>query len=346
MTAANLDVAGTGISLGLTLYSLTNEWWSRAYDLESLVAEVTRREVGPGVEIVGFQSIRSFPDVDDEFVANWRRLVDTYGIVPTCLGSNIDVALRPDRTLTVDEMVDYLDRQLATAAKLGFRTVRIQIGASPDVLRRCLPTAERFGITMGMEIHAPESSLTPTILKVREFYDEVDSPLLGFIPDFSSTMRAVPAGELADLRRLGLSADQVDALVAAWRDGAGDPFERYGRWAEGARSAGAPEVALSAAMLVFTMHGRATVASWAELAGRIVHVHGKCYEFDADGDEPSIDYAGIGEVLVGAGFRGWVSTEWEGHAFTLPSEADGFERVAAQQALLRRSLAAAAGRRA
>lgn len=345
MTTANVDVAGTGISLGLTLYSLTNEWWSRKYDLESLVAEVAGRDVGPGVEIVGFQSIRTFPDVDDAFVAKWRGLVDTYGIIPTCLGSNIDVALRPDRLLTTDEMVDYLDRQLDTAAKLGFGIVRIQIGANPEVLRRCLPTAEKYGITMGMEIHAPESTLSPTILKVREFYDEVGSPLLGFIPDFSSTMRAVPAGELADLRRQGLSRQQVDELVSEWGHGEGGAFERYGRWAEGARASGAPQAALGAAMMVFTMHGREPVASWAEIADQIVHVHGKCYEFDGTGDEPSIDYPGIANVLVDAGYRGWVSTEWEGHAFTLPDEADGFERVASQQSLLRRSLASTAQRR-
>ena len=47
-----IDVAGTGISLGLTLYSLTNEWWSKQYDLEGLVAAAVERGLGPGVEIV------------------------------------------------------------------------------------------------------------------------------------------------------------------------------------------------------------------------------------------------------------------------------------------------------
>ena len=88
-------------------------------------------------------------------------------------------------------MVAYLDRQIVTAGRLGFRVVRIQIGASPAVIERCLPTAERYGIALGMEVHAPEGPRTDAIKRVIEFYDRVDSPLLGFIPDFSSTIACI-----------------------------------------------------------------------------------------------------------------------------------------------------------
>lgn len=340
MSERNTNVAGSGISLGLTLYSLTNEWWSRSFDLEGLIGEVSARGLGPGVEMVGFQSIRSFPDVDEAFVDDWHRIVATYGIVPTCLASNIDVALRPDRPLTEDEMVAYLDRQLLSAARLGFPIVRTQIGAPPKVLERCLPTAEKYGITMGMEVHAPEGFRTPTIQRVAEFYDRIDSPLLGFIPDFSATMRAIPPGELDELLSAGLPREQVAALVEAWL-GEGAPFERFGRFAAAAEAAGVDPHTVGSAVMAFTMHGREPIDSWADYAQRIVHVHGKCYEFTDAGDEPSIDYPAIGRVLLDAGYRGWISTEWEGHAYKAPGEADGFAMVASQQALLRRSLTAA-----
>ncbi len=341
MSISNVDIAGSGISLGLTLYSLTNEWWERKYDLDEMLAQVSQRGLGPGIEIVGFQSIRNFPDVEDAFVTHWRDLLDGHELRPTCLSSNIDVKLRADRVLTTDEMVDYLNRQLETAHKLGFRTVRVQIGASTDVLRRCLPTAEKYGITMGMEIHAPESANSPTICKVRDFYAEIGSPLLGFIPDFSSTMRTIPPTELDSLRRQGLSDDNLAGLLDEWRNGQGNSFERYHRWADSARRSGAPATAVGNAMMVFTMHGREPMQTWAELAGQIVHVHGKCYEFDTAGEEPAIDYAEAAKILTGAGFTGWISTEWEGHAFLLPEEADGFDMVAKQQSLTRRSIAAA-----
>ncbi|MCV2394381.1 TIM barrel protein [Actinotalea sp. M2MS4P-6] len=342
MTDTNVDVAGTGISLGVTLYSFTNEWWSRQYDLTGLVAEVAGRGLGPGVEIVGFQSLRTFPEVDADSVSLWRGLVDRFGIVPTCLGSNVDVALRADRSLDRDEMVDYLNRQLDTAAALGFPVVRIQIGADPAVIERCLARAEKHGIRMGMEIHAPESAVSPAIMRVREFYESVDSPLLGFIPDFSSTMRRVPEGVLADLRARGLSEGAADGLTQAWLS-PGNQFANFGAWAEASRAAGEPDDAVGAATLVFTMHGRAAAETWAELAPRIVHVHGKCYEFDEVGDEPSIDYPSIATVLVDSRYQGWISTEWEGHVFAPPGTVDAFDVVASQQALLRRSLTAAAG---
>ena len=322
---------------GITLYSATNEWVTGTYDLEGLLAAVAERELGPGVEIVGFQTIPTFPDVSDDFVRDWDRLVAKYDLVPTCVGSNIDVAQRSDRLLSDDEMVASLERQLATASKLGFGIVRIQIGANEAVIERVVPTAERLGLKLGMELHAPEGAHTPAILKVRDAYDRIDSSVLGFIPDFSATMRAVPPGELADLAALGLPSAWVDRLVAEWA-GEGAPFERFGRFAAAAGAAGVPKEAIDAATMVFTMHGREPVDSWRELVGRIVHVHGKCYGFDEAGDEPSIDYAAIIGLLDDLGYDGWISTEWEGHAFTGPGEVDSLDLVAAQQALVRRVL--------
>ena len=322
---------------GITLYSATNEWVTRAYDLEGLLTAVAERSLGPGVEIVGFQTIPTFPDVLDDFVREWERLIGTLGLVPTCLGSNIDVAQRSDRLLNDDEMVASLERQLATAHKLGFGVVRIQIGANEAVIERVVPSAERLGIRMGMELHAPEGACTPAIVKVREAFDRIGSPNLGFIPDFSATMRAVPPGELAQLRALGLSDEWTARLVSEWQ-GEGAPFERFGRFAAAAAAAGVPKAAIDAGTLVFTMFGREPVDSWRELGDRIFHVHGKCYGFDESGDEPSIDYPAIIGLLDDLDYEGWISTEWEGHAFTGPGEVDSLDLVAKQQALVHRVL--------
>ena len=50
--------------LGVTLYSMTNEWLARRFTLEQLLATVAELDLGPGVEMVGFQSLRGFPHVD------------------------------------------------------------------------------------------------------------------------------------------------------------------------------------------------------------------------------------------------------------------------------------------
>ncbi|MGN7949698.1 sugar phosphate isomerase/epimerase family protein [Microbacterium sp. 22215] len=313
-------IAGTQISLGTTLYSFTNEWVARKFDLEQIVKEVAGRGIGPGVEIVGFQSIRNYPHVDDSFVNFWRGLLDTYGLVGTSLGSNIDVALRPDRFLNTDEMLDYLAVQIEAARRLQFPILRIQMGATPEVLELAAPIAERAGVTLGMEIHAPEGALTPAVVRVRELYDRLQSERLGFIPDFSSTMRAIPPGFVDLGARAGIPQKQLATLQEIWAQD-GLPHERYATWSEGAQAAGVDADAIAEMQLAFAMFGHETVESWAEILPQTVHVHGKFYSFE-NGIEPSIDYEKAIRVLVEGGYSGSISSEWEGHTFTEVDDVD------------------------
>ena len=79
---------------------------------------------------------------------------------------------------------------------------------------------------------------------------------------------------------------------------------------------------------------------WAELMPSVVHVHGKFYWIDDDGNEPSIDHETIMNVLVEAGYEGYISSEWEGHAYT--DAASGYDLCRAQHDLCRRLLLDAA----
>jgi sugar phosphate isomerase/epimerase len=239
--------------------------------------------------------------------------------------------------LTTEEMTESMERQLKSAKDLGFSIVRIQIGANDDVIRAVTPTAEKYGLKLGMELHAPEGPNTEKILKVRALYDEIGSPNLGFIPDFSSTMHSVPPGYLADQVENGLPQEFADLLVAEWA-GEGAPFERFGRFAAAAKAAGVAQENIDACMMAFTMFGREPIEDWPELTGRVFHVHGKCYGFDENGDEPSIDYRGIVRILQSMNFDGFISSEWEGHVFRGPEQADSFAEVAKHQALIRSAL--------
>ena len=51
----------TGPQVGVTLYSFTNEWLTRQFELDSLLREVAARGLGPNIEIIGFQSFKEFP---------------------------------------------------------------------------------------------------------------------------------------------------------------------------------------------------------------------------------------------------------------------------------------------
>lgn len=327
------------LMLGTTLYSMTNEWLAGRYDLGGLLDEVGRRGLGPGVEVIGFQTLRGFPSkVSDDDLRTLRDGIKRNGLVPTSLASNADVALRKDAWMDADRSVEYMRPQIELASRLGFPVVRTQIGLTPEVLEKLEPIAAKARVRLGMEVHAPEGPLTPKVMATREAYDRIDSEWLGFVPDFSSCMRAIPVGMLDKLRRDGLSEAGIEVLQRAWA-APGAPFARYGAFAAECAAMGEPELPVGFARLVFTMFGREDVEGWREVLHQVVHIHGKFYDVDpVTLESPSIDYGAIIGVFSELDRTVSMSTEWEGHAFLDVDEQDAFEMVARHHAMCRRFL--------
>src|SRR5437764_5134439 len=84
-------VEGSDIKLGLTLYSLTSEWAAGRYDLAGCLDAVDEAGIGPGIEIVASQTLRTYPHVTDEFVREWRDALDRHGFVPSSFGADLDL---------------------------------------------------------------------------------------------------------------------------------------------------------------------------------------------------------------------------------------------------------------
>ena len=326
------------IMLGTTLYSMTNEWLAGQYTLGGLIDEVAKRGIGPGVEVIGFQSLRGFPHrVPDEELRTLREAIDRNGLVPTSLASNADIALRKESFMDTDRSVEYMRPQIELAGRLGFPVVRTQVGLTPEVLEKVEPIAAKAGVKLGMEVHAPDGPNTPKVVATREAYARIDSEYLGFVPDFSSCMRAIPVGMIDKLRRDGLSDDGVDALQRAWA-AEGAPFQRYGQFAAECAQLGEPDLPVGFSRLVFTMFGRENLEDWREVLPQVVHIHGKFYDVDDDLTSPSIDYEGIMRVFSELDHQVSMSSEWEGHAYLDADEQDAFDMVARHHAMCRRFL--------
>ena len=120
--------------LGVTLFSFTNEWQQQLHTLDTMIARVAEMKLGPGIEVVGFQSFRSFPDIPDDEARHFRNMLDKYGLTPTCLGANIDIGRRRDRLMTAEEILDVVKRQLISAKKLGFPIMRVPPSAGNSTL--------------------------------------------------------------------------------------------------------------------------------------------------------------------------------------------------------------------
>jgi sugar phosphate isomerase/epimerase len=211
------DVTTVGPNLGVTLFSFTDAYHARRYTFEELIRKAGSMGLGPGLEIVGFQSIRGYPTITDSFALRFKHLLDESGLEPSALGANIDAGRRRDRLMTHEETVETLRVQIDAAAKLGFHVLRVQFGASADALEAVLAMAERSDVKLGMEVHSPHTVDHPTMLALRERYAKLGSPYLGFVPDFGATMTAIPAGLVQTWRADPESPDELlEITIAAW----------------------------------------------------------------------------------------------------------------------------------
>ena len=336
MTDEN-GIAGTGIKLGITLYSLTSEFAAGLYTPETLIKAVHDEGLGTGVEFNIAQMLRTYPDVDDEFVRLWRDSMDRYGLEPSAVGTNLDMGRRKDRDMTPDEEHDFLARQLKTAHTLGFKKVVIR-SAGEELLRRLLPLAEQYDQKLGYEIHAPSGPNDPKVVAIREMYDELGSDRLGFTADFSSTMHSLSPTLLRTLRQMGMPEEYFTVMDEIWRKPA--PMHvRNQEFEDFLRSEGFDFARLGPfTRLAFNMHGLVPPEEWLDIMPQIFHVHAKFYDIDENGDEPAMDIPRIVRQFVEGGYTGYLSSEWEGHAFSDLGESDPIDLVKKQHALMRRAI--------
>lgn len=327
--------------LGLTLYSASAEFRAGWYDFDGLLDRVAELGIGPGIEIVASQMVPTYPVVSAEFVRDWRAAFDRHGFDSSSFGANLDMGRRRDRDMTPDEEFEFSELMFQGAKKLGFPLVRIQ-SAKPELLRRLLPIAEHLELKLAYEIHAPLGPNAEPILRVRETYAELDSPLLGFVADFSSTMHAMSPTLLRAVERAGLDDDALDRLQRIWATDA-SMRERQEEFIGYLRSRDFDPGRLgSFAHLAFNMHGHVDPREWADIMPQIFHVHAKFYDVDEAGQEPAIDYPEHVRVFVEGGYRGYWSSEWEGHAFAELGEVDPLVLVRRQHDLIRASMRAVA----
>ena len=322
--------------LGVTLYSFTNEWLQRKYDLDALAARVAELGLGPAVEVVGFQSIRTYPDVTDEFAGHFRELLARYGLTASCLGANCDIGRRKGHLMSESEILTYLERQLVSARKLGFPVMRIQHFVGTQVFEKLAPLGEKYGVHVACELHSPLSVDNPEVVALRECFDRIQSPFIGFIPDFSSSMITPPNIFWENLRSLGAADGLIEAAKATWHSGKPNQ-EKFAALAEASARFKATPAVSGQLNTVMTMFGSMPPEKLAELLPYTHHIHGKFYEVDATGQEPSIPYDRLMAVLKKEGYQGTMSAEWEGHAFT--EETIGFSQVQAWHAMCTRLLA-------
>lgn len=344
-----MTTLGTPIQ-GVTLYSFTRAFHAREYDLEALMRKAAAEGFGPGLEIIGFSSFRGFPEVDPAYAERFRELVDELGFVQTSLAVNADIGIRRDRLMTQDELVEYMRRQIKAASVLGFPIARVQISLTPDSMEQLAPVAEEYGVTLALEVHADQYASHPRILALRDRFEQVGSPFLGFTMDWGATTIGFAPSLLEAYRRRGASEEMLAAVVDLWNRyfEQGPPADqaehgqRFGAFIGLAAQHGQPEFGIDFGINGTGIFGPAPVDDWLEIMPWIRHVHGKFFGIDEHGEEPSVPVRSLVKLLVRNGYNGAISSEYEGWHWN--HWQDAFDIVRAEQAV-QRSAAQDAGSR-
>jgi len=310
--------------VGVTLHSFTNEYCSFIWSFEDMMQKAAL--LGGGVEIVGPAHHRGFPEVTDEFERVFKSSVERNGLTPTSYGSYADPFMLPGRDLTPDELVAYTIPQLRGAAKLGFPVVRLQYFVSP-VAERLLPYAERYKLKMGYELHTPLEIEAPMTQELIQQVKRISSPHLGLIPDAGIFCRSIPRFRIEGAKRNGASEALLQRAVELWKAKTSlkDAHDQL-------KTMGADDRLFGALEVFWGSFGHSDPKSVAEIMPYIIHTHGKFFSI-VSGDEPDVRYKEYVHALMRGGYRGWMSSEYEG------PDTDSFEVVKAHQAMVKRYMA-------
>jgi hypothetical protein len=293
--------------------------------------------LGPGLEVIGFQTWRSYPQLTAEEVLSFRRLVDALGFEPVALGGYVDLARRPDRLMTASEAVDFLRPQIDTAVRLGFPVLRLHAGIPVEVIEQLGPAAAAAGVTLATEFQGQQSPDDPAVVAIVEAGERLGAGI-GIVLDFSVAMTAVPTRFVEAVCGLGMRPEDLDDLVTLWVGGAptGELFAALGE-------VDAPPAAIGEARGGFFRFGRQEPQAWLALVPQIVYAHAKFWELDDTGTDPTVRTAELLWMLDKAEYGGFVCSEWGGSAWVDADEIDAFELMRRHHELCTRNAERPAG---
>jgi sugar phosphate isomerase/epimerase len=277
------------IQLGVSLYSYGGDYLV-TMTLEDCLADIA--DMGAtGVEILADTHIPNYPNPSAEWIEEWHRLVQTYGLTPTCYSCWLDTRLYKDRPLSLDEAAAILRRDLELAHKLGFTLMRPKIGVVsldlvPDSIWRpaveqVLPEAQQYNIRITPEIHSPTPLKSTIVDDYLALVKETGTANFGLLVDTSIFQDRTRTGVHSDSRYI-FGADISDPAIRAEVDRA-----------------------MSAPLGV-------DPADLAEVMPYVYHVQAKFWDMTDDLTDPHIPWDKFLKALVEGGYQGSLSSEYEG----------------------------------
>ena len=329
------------IKRSVSLYSFQEEYFLRKMTLEDIIAATQKIDV-PGIEIIGDQMIVGYPNPGETFFKQWHGWMEKYGRTPVCLDMFLDWNKYKGRTMTEDERVESITKDIINANKLGCTVIRVIHDVDPAILERLAPAAEKYNVKLALEIHAPSYFDSPFEQRLVSLFQKVQSPYLGFTLDLGVFCKKLPRVAADRLVRDGMKASIASYLREAYDNDTIPHSHELGQPNVGLEEkvlqlGGTQKDVYAAFMATHMIY--ADPKQILDYIPYLYHVHAKFYEMLPDYTEYSIPYAEIIPLLIEGGYKGYLSSEYEGNRWIQDAfEVDSVEQVRRQQVMLKRLL--------
>jgi hypothetical protein len=318
----------------VSFFCFQEEYFLGKLNVENCIAVAARLDI-PGIEIIGDQMIPGYPEIPNDFLEKWHAWMEKYERIPVCLDTFLDFNKYKNRRMTDDEVLATIVKDIQNARKLGCSLIRINHDVSPLVLEKAAPAAEKYGVRLGLEIHAPHHFDHEFEQRHIEMMNRVQSPSLGFLVDTSIFADRFPRVVSDRWVRDGMDPAIASYFVENYSahnslDYVCDQVIKMGARAE------------DIGMVFYGVRHNlySNPERMLDYMPFIFHVHAKFNEMQEDCTEDSIPYDQIIPVLQQGGYHGYLSSEYEGglHIGDI-EEVDGVEQVRRHQVMLTRLLA-------
>lgn len=291
------------------------------YGHEQMFAELVELGVEK-CELIGSMSFDQYPRPRAAEIRAVLDAAERFGVRINSYGGYLDKGKITGRDATDADLMYDVTADLMTARDLGATFLRA--GDIPlHLLGPSAAMAERYGVRIGIEIHAPSRPSDDRIQEMLAAMDEIDSPYLGMVPDFGCFIER-PAQPAID-RHLaaGANPELIDYVIAHRHDGMDEAGMQ--ELIAGMGGGEAETLAISE-FFGFLSFGPADVEGFRTLLHRAQYFHSKFYHVTADLQDPQIPVARLLEAIVESGFEGVLLSEYEGHAFHLDDAHEQLER--------------------
>ena len=342
------------IKRSVSLYSYQDEYYLGKLDLEGCLRE-TAATGATGVELLAEQMIKKFPLPIEtkEFRDQWFEWLKKYNLTPSCYDAFLENRIYDNRTLTLKEQVNMMNRDLRLASLLGFPVLRTLVSTPMDVIEGSLPYAEEVGVKIGLEVHAPFSLNSGWADGYMEMIKRTGTKFFGFVPDMGIFCRNIPDVVRDKARRHGAKEECIKIVDDAYAKRVEKGFIKIKydlnlgkanmeyRMANGMKEMMDAVKAAGGGPADMEYAGSSFTYSWSEPQDiidnidYIFHTHAKFYNVHEDLQETAVALPEVIEAYKKAGYTGFLSSEYEGgEHLRADLEVDSIEQVRRHQAAM------------